>query len=117
MLVLTRKTNEVITIGDQITVRILRIHGIQVRVGKEAQHYLVILLYLKHTPFTTVRSSNARAAPEDERSHHHRRPDHGPHPAHPGQPGARGHRGPAGSPYLARRADAAGKPRVGNPAT
>jgi carbon storage regulator len=36
MLVLTRKPNEVINIGDQIMVRILRIQGNQVRVGIEA---------------------------------------------------------------------------------
>ena len=36
MLVLTRKPNQVINIGDQITVRILRIQGNQVRIGIEA---------------------------------------------------------------------------------
>jgi len=36
MLVLTRKTGEVITIGDNIQVRVLAIKGGQVRIGVDA---------------------------------------------------------------------------------
>lgn len=36
MLVLTRKTGEMIRIGDQITVRVLEARGSQVRIGIEA---------------------------------------------------------------------------------
>lgn len=36
MLVLTRKTGEIIRIGDRITVRVLEARGSQVRIGIEA---------------------------------------------------------------------------------
>jgi len=36
MLILTRRTGETITIGDDIRVRILAVKGMQVRIGVEA---------------------------------------------------------------------------------
>jgi len=42
MLVLTRKINESIRIGDDITVRVLEIKGSQVRLGIEAPEYVKI---------------------------------------------------------------------------
>ena len=43
MLVLTRRSNETIQIGDDITVTILEIKGNQVRLGIEAPGDVVIL--------------------------------------------------------------------------
>ena len=43
MLVLARKTNEVIRIGDDVTVKIVKIAGKVVRVGIEAPDHIKIL--------------------------------------------------------------------------
>jgi len=42
MLILTRKLGESITIGDDIKVSILRIHGKQVKLGIEAPNDVVV---------------------------------------------------------------------------
>ena len=42
MLVLTRKSGEAITVGDEITVTVLEIRGNQVRLGIQAPHDIAI---------------------------------------------------------------------------
>jgi len=59
MLVLSRKTGEVITIGDQITVTVIEVKEGKVRLGIEAPHDLRVYrqeIYLK------VQEENVQAA-------------------------------------------------------
>ncbi|CAB4661798.1 MAG: carbon storage regulator CsrA [Actinobacteria bacterium] len=42
MLVLTRKEQEAIMIGDTIIVRVLEVNGDQVRIGIEAPHHIAV---------------------------------------------------------------------------
>ena len=61
MLVLSRRTNERIKLGDSITVTVVRVAGDKVRLGIEAPRDLVVLREeLERRP--AARSTNARPA-------------------------------------------------------
>lgn len=59
MLVISRRANEQIRIGDQITVRVLGIVGNQVRLGIEAPRDVPVH---REEVFATIREENRQAA-------------------------------------------------------
>lgn len=59
MLILSRKTNERIKIGDDITVTIIEIRGDQVKVGVEAPKHVKVF---RQEVFDAIQSENQAAA-------------------------------------------------------
>ena len=61
MLILTRKSNECITIGDDIKIQIIEIKGKQVRIGIQAPKQYVIH---REEVYIRIQEENRRAAEE-----------------------------------------------------
>lgn len=59
MLILTRKSDEAIKIGDDITIRILEIRGNQVRIGIEAPSNIRIH---RHEIYERIKAENLEAS-------------------------------------------------------
>ena len=59
MLILTRKSNESVMIGNQIEVRVLEVHGDQVRIGFSAPSNIPI--YRKEV-YVAIQNENTQAA-------------------------------------------------------
>lgn len=62
MLILTRKLGERITIGEEIVVTILEIHGRQVKIGIEAPREMAVH---REEVFLKIQDANIRAASPD----------------------------------------------------
>ncbi len=62
MLILTRKLGERITIGDEIVVTILEIHGKQVKLGIEAPREMAVH---REEVFLKIQEANIKAASPD----------------------------------------------------
>ncbi len=63
MLILSRKVNEKIIIGDDVVLTIIDTRGDQVKIGVEAPKYVKIL---RHEVFEAIQSENRAAALSDE---------------------------------------------------
>jgi carbon storage regulator len=61
MLILTRRYNESLKIGDDVTVTILGVRGSQVRIGVQAPKHIAV-----HRDEIYQRIQRARERPEDE---------------------------------------------------
>ena len=59
MLILTRKTNEKIKIGNQITISIIEIHGDQVKIGVEAPREVKVF---REEVYEAIQNENRLAA-------------------------------------------------------
>lgn len=62
MLILTRKVNETIIIGDNIRVSLIEIRGDQVRIGVEAPKNIKVY---REEVFTAIQEENRAAAQSD----------------------------------------------------
>ena len=62
MLILTRKSGERIAIGDDIVLKILEIHGKQVKIGIEAPKHMAVH---RGEVFERIQEANLKAASPD----------------------------------------------------
>lgn len=65
MLILSRKTNEKICIGENITLTIIEVRGDQVKIGVDAPKDIKVF---RHEVFTAIQSENKAAAVADSSS-------------------------------------------------
>ncbi|MDE5898219.1 MAG: carbon storage regulator CsrA [Treponemataceae bacterium] len=63
MLILSRKTDQQIQIGDEITLTIIEIRGDQVRIGVEAPKDIKVF---RHEVFKAIQSENREASAVDK---------------------------------------------------
>ena len=59
MLILSRKTDQAIKIGDDITIRIIDIHGDQVKIGVDAPRDVKVF---RQEVFNAIKTENTAAA-------------------------------------------------------